>query len=67
MEQACVAIRAREQALDALEVPESAAFLSGKLQAARYFFRYELPRVDAWLDCVEGVDTTALDMREDWF
>jgi butyryl-CoA dehydrogenase len=39
----------------------------GKLAAARYFFRYELPRVPAWLKVVETRDDTCRSMQEDWF
>ena len=34
---------------------------------ARYFFRWELPKVDAQLDLLSSVDTTTLDMRDAWF
>ncbi len=54
-----------------LTVPAAAAGRSpmqvGRLQAGRYFFRYELPRVAAWLPVVESRDTTCLDMPEDAF
>lgn len=43
------------------------AFASGKRQAAQYFMRWELPRVDAWLDRLADNDDTALAMRDDWF
>lgn len=39
----------------------------GKLAAARYFFRYELPRVTAWLKVVETRDDTCRSMQEGWF
>jgi len=39
----------------------------GKLAAARYFFRYELPRVPAWLKVVETRDETCRAMKESWF
>ena len=39
----------------------------GKLAAARYFFRYELPRVPAWLKVVETRDDTCRSMQQDWF
>jgi butyryl-CoA dehydrogenase len=41
--------------------------LRGKLQAARYFFDYELPKIDAWLGVVEHRNPTCRDMREEWF
>lgn len=42
-------------------------FAAGKRQAACYFMRWELPRVDAWLDRLADNDDTALAMRDDWF
>ena len=45
----------------------SDAFAAGKLQAARYFLRRELPIVDAKLDLLASGDRTTLDMRDDWF
>jgi alkylation response protein AidB-like acyl-CoA dehydrogenase len=42
-------------------------FYHGKWQACRYFFLYELPKVDAMLDLVESLDTTTLDMEDAWF
>jgi butyryl-CoA dehydrogenase len=41
--------------------------LHGKLAAARYFFRYELPRVGAWLKVVETRDDTCRTMNDAWF
>ncbi|MDR8727614.1 acyl-CoA dehydrogenase [Burkholderia pseudomultivorans] len=46
---------------------ESDDFHEGKRAAARYFFRWELPKVDAQLDLLASVDTTTLDMRDAWF
>ena len=42
-------------------------FYDGKRQAARYFFRYELPKTSAQLDLLESVDRTTLEMRDEWF
>jgi alkylation response protein AidB-like acyl-CoA dehydrogenase len=41
--------------------------LQGKLAAARYFFRYELPRIVAWLKVVETRDDTCRTMNDSWF
>jgi butyryl-CoA dehydrogenase len=41
--------------------------LQGLLAACRYFFRYELPRVPAWLKVVETRDDTCRTMPEEWF
>jgi hypothetical protein len=51
-------------------VPASDAdsdFYAGKRQAARYFFRWELPKVGPMLDLLDSIDTTALEMRDAWF
>ncbi|MFJ6198122.1 acyl-CoA dehydrogenase [Micromonospora sp. NPDC092111] len=42
-------------------------FHAGKRQAARYFFRYELPRTTAWFDLLDSLDRTTLEMRDEWF
>lgn len=39
----------------------------GKRAAARYFFRYELPKVGPMLDLLESLDRTTLDARPEWF
>ncbi len=39
----------------------------GRLQAARYFFRYELPKIGAWLDVVARRDGTCREMADTWF
>jgi hypothetical protein len=41
-------------------------FYDGKRQAARYFFRYELPRIAPQLDLLGALDRTTLDMRAEW-
>jgi butyryl-CoA dehydrogenase len=43
------------------------SLVQGKLAAMRYFFRYELPRVAAWLKVVETRDDTCRTMNEAWF
>ncbi|MEY4563745.1 MAG: hypothetical protein RLZZ618_3022 [Pseudomonadota bacterium] len=47
--------------------PSEAGALKGRLAAATYFFRYELPRVPAWLKVVETRDDTCRSMEEAWF
>jgi butyryl-CoA dehydrogenase len=37
------------------------------LQAARYFFAFELPKVDAWLTVVRERNPLCLEMRDEWF
>jgi alkylation response protein AidB-like acyl-CoA dehydrogenase len=42
-------------------------FYRGKLQACRYFFKWELPKVQPQLDLLASIDTTTLDMQDAWF
>ena len=47
--------------------PADRDFYLGKLQAARWFLRWELPRTGPMLDLLDSLDTTTLDMRDAWF
>ncbi len=51
---------------DALDAAEQ-AFYRGKLQAAHFFFQWELPKCATWCDLLESIDTTTLDMQDAWF
>ena len=42
-------------------------FYQGKMQACRYFFRWELPKTQVQADLLSGLDTTCLDMPEEAF
>ena len=42
-------------------------FYRGKLQAAAFFFRWELPKTTQWCDLLESLDTTTIDMQDNWF
>jgi butyryl-CoA dehydrogenase len=53
-----------EQALATRD--EDGDFYRGKRAAARYFHRYELPRVHTHLDLLESLDRTVLDTDERW-
>jgi butyryl-CoA dehydrogenase len=44
-----------------------ADFAQGKLQACRYFYEYELPRIDAWLVPVAARNDTCRAMQDGWF
>ncbi|NOV23911.1 acyl-CoA dehydrogenase [Cupriavidus necator] len=46
---------------------EDQDFYRGKLAAAAYFFRFELPRVGPQLDLLASLDRTTLDMKDAWF
>ncbi|TQS40192.1 acyl-CoA dehydrogenase [Cryptosporangium phraense] len=54
-----------EQALAAGE--REGAFYAGKRQAARYFFRYELPKTGPQFDLLESRDRTTLEADPAWF
>ena len=62
LEQALLASRQ----LAAAAAPD-AHFYRGKLQACRYFFRWELPKVQPQLELLASIDTTTLDMQDAWF
>ncbi len=51
----------------ALEKPDDEAFAKGKLQAARYFFRWELPRVEWDAKQLINGDDTFMEMDTRWF
>ncbi|HEU4346555.1 MAG TPA: acyl-CoA dehydrogenase [Actinoplanes sp.] len=42
-------------------------FYAGKRHAARYFFRYEMPKVTVALDLLESLDRTLIDLDPAWF
>jgi alkylation response protein AidB-like acyl-CoA dehydrogenase len=47
--------------------PMDTDFYAGKRQAARFFFRWELPKVGPMLELLDTIDTTTLEMRDAWF
>ncbi|WP_247538194.1 acyl-CoA dehydrogenase [Ralstonia pseudosolanacearum] len=62
LEQALAAARALPGAQG-----DDAGFYRGKLQAARYFFQWELPKTGPQLALLASLDTTTLDMQDAWF
>ena len=56
-------VAARKLATDAAE-PDS---YRGKLQACRYFYHWELPKIGPQLKLLASIDTTTLDMQDAWF
>lgn len=42
-------------------------FYRGKLQAMKYFFKFELPEINAWAALLQSIDSTSHDMNIDWF
>lgn len=64
LRQALLAGRALERpGLHAADV----AFYRGKRQAARYFFRWELPEIQPQAALLKSLDRSCLDMEEAWF
>ena len=55
-----------KQALAANQSSQPDAFKQGKLKTARYFFKYELPSIYPQCALVSSVDTTCLEMENDW-
>jgi hypothetical protein len=51
----------------ALAAGADESFYRGKLQAAQYFFRHELPQVANHAKLLQGLDATTLEMKPDWF
>jgi hypothetical protein len=41
-------------------------FCKAKLAAAKYFFRWELPRTEAWAKVLTPIERTPLDLDPDW-
>jgi alkylation response protein AidB-like acyl-CoA dehydrogenase len=57
-----------QQAMAAVAgLSEDDNFRRGKLQACRYFYRWELPKIQPQLDLLAALDTTTLDMQDAWF
>ncbi|MFY9128498.1 MAG: acyl-CoA dehydrogenase [Limnohabitans sp.] len=46
---------------------ESSPKQTGRQAAAKYFYRYELPKIDAWLNVVGGRDMTCANLSEEAF
>ena len=42
-------------------------FYNGKLQAMRYFFRYELPDINTWAKLLLTLDDTCYAMDKSWY
>ncbi|ABB06602.1 acyl-CoA dehydrogenase [Burkholderia lata] len=47
--------------------PTGSDFHRGKLAACDYFFGWEMPKVAGWLAVLNPVETTPLNMQEQWF
>jgi butyryl-CoA dehydrogenase len=56
-----------ERALSAGVVEGARQFYEGKMQAAQYFFHWELPTVAQDIVLLQNQDDTCLNMKADWF
>ena len=63
LKQGVVAARAMENSPH----ESDGSFYRGKLQAMRYFFRYELPETEVWGALLRELDDTCYEMEADWF
>src|SRR5450830_538455 len=66
LQQAQVAARQLAAADPAHPAPDL-DFYRGKLQACRYFYQWELPKVEPQFALLASIDTTTLDMQDAWF
>lgn len=55
------------KALETADSQEERHFYNGKLQAAQYFFHWELPTVAQDIVLLTNMDDTCLEMSTDWF
>jgi alkylation response protein AidB-like acyl-CoA dehydrogenase len=53
--------------LDVALAAQHSALKPGKMAAMRYFFAYELPKIDAWLGVVASREPLLREMRDEWF
>ncbi|ULH15166.1 acyl-CoA dehydrogenase [Deinococcus sp. KNUC1210] len=60
-------LRQAATAARALGVGKDTDFYQGKLQAARFFAVYELPKVRAHAELLASADRTTFDMQDAWF
>ena len=65
-------IEMADKAIDRFGASDASAeddqkFLAGKLQAAQYFMRWELPKIKHQAGLLQGFDETCMTMQSDWF
>ena len=56
-----------QQALDQKPHKDDENFYQGKLQAAQYYIRWELPEIDHLAKLLQANDDTCLAMQDEWF
>ncbi|MEP4148644.1 MAG: acyl-CoA dehydrogenase [Halioglobus sp.] len=54
-------------ALTASPHEDDSNFYRGKMQAMRYFYRYDLPEIEVWAALLMRLDDTCKSMANDWF
>ncbi|MGB3622744.1 MAG: acyl-CoA dehydrogenase [Ketobacter sp.] len=55
------------EAVKGLRKEPDSAFFKGKLQACRYFYRWELPKIQHWSQLLQNADDTCRSMQVDFF
>jgi len=56
-----------QQKMSQVKTPQERAFYAGKIQAAQYFYVWELPLVERDVAVLLSMDGTCISMQEDWF
>ncbi|MAA59479.1 MAG: acyl-CoA dehydrogenase, partial [Pseudomonadales bacterium] len=54
-------------AMKGLKSGTNAEFYRGKLHACRFFFRWELPKIQHWSNLLQSADDTCRTMHNDYF
>ena len=54
-------------AMKGLQSDSNNAFYQGKLHACRFFFRWELPKIQHWSNLLQTADDTCRTMQNDFF
>ncbi|MEE2731232.1 MAG: acyl-CoA dehydrogenase [Pseudomonadota bacterium] len=54
-------------AMKGLQTDSNAAFYQGKLHACRFFFRWELPKIQHWSTLLQSADDTCRTMQNEFF
>jgi hypothetical protein len=56
-----------ESELNKMPEQDKSHFYQGKIQAAQYFIRWELPKIDLDAALLKDLDDTCLNMQPNWF
>lgn len=59
--------RVAQAVLSTASQPDEQTYYLGKLQAARYYFQWELPALAQQVSLLQSFDRTPFDMKDAWF